>query len=116
MSRAAREQLRKRNYIGMDKFLAITGASGKSRKNEQLGKKPVFFNVPFPIAYLFVWILFFVSFTQQDYREKVQRLCEPRIFSHEAATKDLNYSPCSFGEGITDEIKKYKIWLLKKKS
>ncbi|MDD7650006.1 hypothetical protein [Cloacibacillus porcorum] len=100
----------------MDKFLAITGTSGKSRKNEQLGKKPVFFNVPFPIAYLFAWILFFVSFTQQDYREKVQRLCEPRIFSHEAATKDFDYSPCSFEEGITDEIKEYKNWLLKNKS
>ena len=40
-------------------------------------------------------------------REKVQRLVEPRVYSHEDATKDFGYSPMTFEEGIVDEIKQY---------
>ena len=37
----------------------------------------------------------------------MQRLVEPRIFSHEDATRDFGYNPMGFEEGIKGEIKEY---------
>ena len=47
------------------------------------------------------------SFTKVDFRERVQRLVEPRVYSHEEATKDFGYAPIPFEEGIIDEVKQY---------
>lgn len=40
-------------------------------------------------------------------REKVQRLCEPRVYDHDDATRDFGYNPRMFRIGIVDEVKEY---------
>lgn len=39
--------------------------------------------------------------------EQVLRMQEDKDFAHEEATKDFGYSPCSFQEGILEEIREY---------
>jgi nucleoside-diphosphate-sugar epimerase len=75
---------------------------------ENLGKKVKFISCPFLIAYVGAWGLYLMSFTKKDYREKVQRLCEPRVFSYEVAKRDFGYKPRTFNVGIADEVKEYK--------
>lgn len=74
----------------------------------KLEVKNTFINVPFCLAYSGSWLIFLLSLGKLDYREKVQRLVEPRIFSHELATKDFGYNPLSFEEGINAEIQEFK--------
>ena len=73
-----------------------------------LGKKVKFISFPFWFAYSIAWILYLLSIGKTDYREKVQRLCEPRVYDYENATRDFNYKPRTFREGIVDEIFEYK--------
>jgi len=72
-----------------------------------LGKRVRFFSVPFVIAYLGAWIVFLLTLGKFDYREKVQRLCEPRAYSHQDATDTFGYCPISFKDGVVDEIREY---------
>ncbi len=69
--------------------------------------KKRFINCPYPIAYTGAWILYLLSFAKVDFREKVQRLCEPRTFSYEDAKRDFGYKPRTFQEGIVQEVKDY---------
>ena len=48
-----------------------------------------------------------ISFKKIDLKEKVQRLVEPRAYSHDDAIKDFDYNPKPFIEGIEKEIKLY---------
>jgi nucleoside-diphosphate-sugar epimerase len=75
---------------------------------KNLGKKVKFISCPFVIAYAGAWVVYCCSFGKMDYREKVQRLCEPRTFSFEDAARDFGYKPLTFEEGIIDEVKQYK--------
>lgn len=75
---------------------------------KNLDKKINFISFPFWLAYVGAWGLYLISFTKTDYREKVQRLCEPRVFSHDEASKAFGYSPRDFEEGIIEEVKQYK--------
>lgn len=72
-----------------------------------LGKKNVFVSIPFSFAYASAWILYSLTIGKVDYREKVQRLVEPRAFSHDRATQDFGYSPISFEEGVVNEVEEY---------
>ena len=72
-----------------------------------LGKKNIFVSIPFPIAYLGGWIIFVVSVGRIDYREKIQRLVEPRVFDHSEAAKDFGFSPVDFKEGVKEEVEEY---------
>ena len=74
----------------------------------ELNKKVHFISCPFPIAYLGAWVVYIVTFGKKDLREKVQRLCEPRTFSHEEATHDFGFVPMTIEEGLREEIKEYK--------
>ncbi len=74
---------------------------------QNLGKKVTFVSVPFCIAYPGAVMLYYLSLKKIDMREKVQRLCEERVYSHEEATKDFGYSPRNFEDGVVDEIKAY---------
>ncbi len=74
---------------------------------KHLGKKVKFINCPFFIAYFGAWVVFCLSFGKFDYREKVQRLCEPRVYSFEDAANDFGYAPVPFEVGIGDEIEEY---------
>lgn len=74
----------------------------------KLGVKNCFVNVPFGFAYSSAWVLYICSFGKVDFREKVQRLVEPRVYSHELATKDFGYNPVNFEDGIDVEIEEFK--------
>ncbi len=76
---------------------------------KQLGVKNKFISVPFWIAYSGAWLIYLLTFTKKDFREKVQRLVEPRAYSHELANQDFNYSPVCFAEGVKEEIEAYKL-------
>jgi nucleoside-diphosphate-sugar epimerase len=73
-----------------------------------LDRRVLFVSVPFPVAYLGAKLLCFVSLGRIDYREKVQRLVEPRAYAHEDARKDFGYAPMGFEEGLLGEIEEYK--------
>jgi nucleoside-diphosphate-sugar epimerase len=75
---------------------------------ENLGVKRQYINCPYPIAYIGAWGVYIISFGKLDYRERVQRLCETRVYSHEAAAKDFGYHPMSFQMGIVKEVEEYK--------
>lgn len=75
---------------------------------KQLGVKTLFISCPYPIAYAGACMIYFLTFKKLDYREKVQRLVEPRAYSHEKATKDFGYNPVSFETGVKKEIRMYK--------
>ena len=72
-----------------------------------LSKKMRFVSVPFPVAYAGAWFFYIVSAGRIDLREKVQRLCEPRVYPHEEATRDFGYSPRTFRSAIGDEVREY---------
>lgn len=63
---------------------------------KNLGKKVKFISCPFPIAYGGAWLVYLLSLKKIDYREKVQRLCEPRAFAHEEAAQAFGYNPITF--------------------
>lgn len=75
---------------------------------KQLGVKNTFLYVPFPIAYVGAWIVYLLTFTKKDLREKVQRMVEPRAYLHELATQDFGYAPAKFADGVAEEIEMYK--------
>ena len=54
------------------------------------------------------WLLYITTLKKKDYREKVQRLCEPRVYSYNDAAKDFGYRPRTFRVGIVDEVEEYK--------
>lgn len=74
----------------------------------QLGVKNTFVSVPYWIAYSGAVALYICTFTKKDYREKVQRMVEPRAYSHEKAKEDFGYSPLEFAEGVKEEIILYQ--------
>lgn len=75
--------------------------------SKAFGKKNHYISVPFPIAYFGAWLIYIFTISRIDYREKVQRLIEPRTFSHEEATIDFGYNPMRFEEGVQEEIQEY---------
>jgi len=75
--------------------------------SKYLCKSNWFISIPFPVAYLGSYIIYVISFKKHDYREKVQRLVEPRVYSHDDASHDFGYSPMDFEEGVKDEVKEY---------
>jgi len=74
---------------------------------KNLGKKVTFVSCPFSIAYAGAWIVYLLTLGKFDFRERVQRLCEPRVFTHEPATLAFGYKPRNFKVGIVDEVKEY---------
>jgi nucleoside-diphosphate-sugar epimerase len=75
---------------------------------KQLGVQNRFVNVPFSVAYSGAWVLYILTLGKIDFRERVQRLVEPRTFDHSEATKDFGYSPVDFPTGITHQIAEYQ--------
>ena len=73
-----------------------------------LGKKVYFISVPFEMAFLGAIVIYIISFKHIDYREKVQRLCEPRVYSHAKATEAFGYNPVEFKVGVSKELEEYK--------
>lgn len=73
----------------------------------QLGVKNTFISVPYWIAYSGAVCIYVVSFGKIDFREKVQRMVEPRAYSYEKAANDFGYAPLEFKDGVKEEIKMY---------
>lgn len=78
-----------------------------SEMGAYLAKKMRFFSVPFPLAFAGAWFIYLVTIRKIDFREKVQRLCEPRVYPYEDAARDFGYSPRTFRSGIGDEVAEY---------
>lgn len=74
---------------------------------KNLGVTRRYVSCPFPIAYAGAWMIWLCTLGKKDLREKVQRLCEPRAFSYEAAASDFGYAPMMFQEGIVQEVRDY---------
>lgn len=72
-----------------------------------LGVKNTFVSVPFPVAYGLAWMLYMATMGKMDFREKVQRLVEPRTFDHSDATRDFCYNPVAFEDGVKCEVEEY---------
>jgi nucleoside-diphosphate-sugar epimerase len=72
-----------------------------------LGKPARFISFPYWFAITGAWGLYLLSITRIDYREKVQRLVEPRAYSHDDATNDFGYDPISFQDGVKEEVEAY---------
>ena len=72
-----------------------------------LSKKMRFLSVPFWFAYSGAWFVYLISIGRIDYREKVQRLCEPRVYPHEEASRDFGYAPRTFRSAIGEEVREY---------
>lgn len=73
-----------------------------------LGVKNTFISCPYPIAYAGAWVVYALTFGRADFREKVQRMVEPRAYPHDEATRDFGYAPRPFEEGIREEVEMYK--------
>lgn len=73
-----------------------------------LGKRVRFISFPFRFAYGLAWILYGISFKRVDYRERVQRLVEPRAYPHDEAARDFGYAPMPFHQGILQEVTEYR--------
>ena len=71
---------------------------------ELLEKRTAFVNFPYPLAMFAAVVLFYASGKKADYREKVQRLVEPRAYSHADATRDFGYTPMPLQKGLAMEI------------
>jgi uncharacterized protein YbjT (DUF2867 family) len=74
---------------------------------EDLGKRARFISFPYWFAITGAWGVYLLSFTKIDYREKVQRLVEPRAYPHDDATRDFGYAPLSFADGVKGEVEAY---------
>ena len=79
-----------------------------SEIGKHLGKRVLFISCPYWLAFFCAWAVYALTLKKKDYREKVQRLCEPRVFPHDDATNAFGYSPRTFQIGIVDEVKQYK--------
>lgn len=74
----------------------------------QLGVKNVFISCPYPVAYAGAWVVYILTLKKIDFREKVQRMVEPRAYSYDDAARDFGYAPLEFKDGIKEEIEMYK--------
>ncbi len=75
---------------------------------EKLEVSNTFISVPYWLAYYGAWFIYCCSLKKIDFREKVQRLVEPRAYSHQDAHNDFGYTPLNFEDGVVDEIEQFK--------
>lgn len=77
----------------------VVDATGKA-----LGKRVLKIHVPMELSYGLLKLYEKISSKPKLKAEQVLRLNENKNFSHEEATKDFNYKPMSFEEGIELEV------------
>lgn len=76
--------------------------------SRELNKKAIFVNIPMVLGVFAARIMKALTFGKFDVIEKVQRMGENRIYSHEDATNDFGFNPMSFEDGIKIEVVQYK--------
>lgn len=72
-----------------------------------LNKRTKFIYFPYVIAYILSWLLYCFTFKKIDYREKVQRLVEPRAYSNLKARNDFGYTTTNIIDGLKEEVDLY---------
>ena len=72
-----------------------------------LNKKRKIVSCPYWVAFAGASLLRIVTFGRINIKEKVQRLCEDRAYSHDMATNDFGYNPRPFELGLKEEIQLY---------
>lgn len=75
--------------------------------NQELNKKTLFISVPMGLGVFMARILKVITLGKVDYIERVQRMGEDRSYTHEDATRDFEYKPITFEEGIHIEVQQY---------
>jgi len=75
--------------------------------SNNLNKKTTFISVPLKLGEFMARCLKICTFGKVDYIERVQRMGEDRNFSHEEASKDFNYKPMPFSDGLKIEVEEY---------
>lgn len=70
-----------------------------------LGRNVRFVNVPFPLAKMMVNLVYFISLTKIDFREKLERLTEDRAYAHDDIKEEFGFEPASFRERVTPLIR-----------
>jgi nucleoside-diphosphate-sugar epimerase len=81
--------------------------------SNNLNKKTTFVNVSLGLGLFLARIAKLLTIGKINYVERVQRMGEDRNFSHDDATRDFDYNPMSFEEGIQIEVKQYLMSNLK---
>lgn len=76
--------------------------------SKKLNKNTIFIPVPINISVFIAYMLKGMTLGKLDIVEKILRMGEDRVYSHELAKKDFNYNPMSFEEGIDIEINEFK--------
>lgn len=74
-----------------------------------LNKKVHFISVPLSLGVFGARAIKALSLNKVDVIEKVQRMAESRSYSHEKAKQDFAYKPMTFEQGITEEVRQYKV-------
>lgn len=75
--------------------------------SKKLGKNTIFISVPMSLSAIAAYIVKLLTLGKFDVIEKVLRMGENRAYSYDLAARDLDYSPMSFEEGISIEIKEF---------
>lgn len=74
---------------------------------EYLGKSVKFISVPLSLGVLGARIIKIITFKKIDYIERVLRMGENRNYDHNNATRDFNYTPENFNDGLKREVLSY---------
>ena len=99
------EKAKSEYILSGEKLITMLDAFNLISKN--LGKKTIFISFPLRFGVIMAKVLKVISLGKMDYIEKVQRMSEDRIFSHQEAKTDFGYRPESFEVGIAREVKEY---------
>ncbi|MBT9175680.1 MAG: N-acetyl-alpha-D-glucosaminyl-diphospho-ditrans,octacis-undecaprenol 4-epimerase [candidate division WS2 bacterium] len=75
--------------------------------SNNLNKKTTFISVPLRLGEFMARCLKLCTLGKVDYIERVQRMGEDRNYSHEEASKDFNYKPMPFSDGLKIEVEEY---------
>jgi len=76
--------------------------------SNMLNKKTTFITVPLGLGVFMARCLKVCTLGKIDYIERVQRMGEDRHFPHDTASKDFNYKPMPFTDGLRIEIDEYQ--------
>lgn len=99
------EQLKSEYILSGEKPISMLNAF--KLISENLGKRTTFISFPLGIGVLMAMMLKLFTLGKVDYIERVQRMGENRSFYHNDASKDFDYNPMPFEEGIQLEVKQY---------
>lgn len=75
---------------------------------DQLERNVRFINIPFALAKLLVNVIYILSLTKIDYREKLDRLGENRAYAHNEIYEEFGFEPLPFSERVAPLIQEIR--------